>query len=462
MYSDPITETTVNTGIMTFGISNSVEPTESTPAKVTLSVSADGYLPKSRTMTIDAIGSNQYRIELVSENNAPAGVTIQSTMAGSAQSDGSTSQDITVETNATGTNGTENGSSVSIPAGTQLLDSNGNPLSGQISAKTSYYNPDEVGGMANLPSEQAENEIIYGAMAMSLVDENGNKAATVGTTNAKYANNSTLNSEGYEISFVMTADKYNELTSTDYAFKYIASLIEGEKSISEPTRVNTLPDGRKQMVFTVYEELTLHAQLVSTVTSGGTGRCGYLYTIRQNSPRPFSIIIYDSGFYSNDYYPNTESLAIHGVLGNVRIEYEYGAIFIPSSDLECNGERNIQIPDPPSGYVDEVTVNATVKCKTDGEKLRVDGIPTSALVYRKQNAEANTDWRVASGLEWNYDKVSKALVGGSAVITGVEENATYDFKIAYDGNVYDAQIPMELDSNGEVSYIQEVDSEQCE
>ncbi|MCC5933752.1 MAG: hypothetical protein JJU35_05845 [Balneolales bacterium] len=89
------------------------------------------------------------------------------------------------------------------------------------------------------------------------------------------------------------------------------------------------------------------------------------------------------------------------------------------------------MPSVAPGSID-ATVDLVLKCTNPSERLRVTSIPGASVQYRAVDAPSGTSWRIATGLEFDYNPASQALRGGTFVMKGVFKDTSYDVKILYD------------------------------
>ncbi len=198
IYSDPLTERTIKSGILNFGISNSVKPTDESPAEVTLQFAADGYLSANRTVTIENEGSSKFSVEMIRKSDPPSGVEMESNTDGQADRDGAVQQAYTVEVTSdppssssatTQSSDVEYGFEMEITEGTVLKDREGNPLTGRLTTDVTYYNPTDVEAMRSIPMDMktvdGSRVLTYGMVGMEITDEKGKVAASVSSGSAK-------------------------------------------------------------------------------------------------------------------------------------------------------------------------------------------------------------------------------------------------------------------------------------
>jgi hypothetical protein len=183
-YSDPLdSEIVVEGGAVTFGVANSVTPSESSPFVFTVTVSAPGYYTKTRTVTATETGGLDFEVTLVPEVNATSNVQgTSSAVDNSAQADqsGTVQQTVTVQTQSNTQNNAQATATATVSQGTTAVTSSGQPLTGQIQTQIRAYDPGQ--GSTSLPqgatiSGDGTNQAVVGGVFFLMTDANGNVAA---------------------------------------------------------------------------------------------------------------------------------------------------------------------------------------------------------------------------------------------------------------------------------------------
>lgn len=131
-YSDPITELKVRGGFVSFGLDNSVVPSEAQPAEFVVTAKASGYGDRVRTLQVEQTGLNSFVMRLLKENptGSSQGAAGQRQSVATNPSTGATTQPATVSTPPT--TGTQTTAQVTIPQGTVALKADGTPITGQL------------------------------------------------------------------------------------------------------------------------------------------------------------------------------------------------------------------------------------------------------------------------------------------------------------------------------------------
>ncbi len=266
MFSEPMPDKTLSSGILTFGISNSVKPTVDSPAEVTLQVHSDGYLSTSRTVSIEHEGSNPFSVELIRKDNPPSGVEITTNTDGQANSDGTVQQNFNVQaiskssstSSQTQASNVDYGFEMEITEGTVFKDRNGNPLTGQLAVEVTYYNPLDKEAMKSVPmdmkTEDGNRILTYGMIAMEITDSKGKVAASVssGSPSGKFRNgDSRPTVQGYlenamvciDANFNSECEEGEAMTPTNSSKKGRYRLTRSQNAFKNaPTLVRNTPD----------------------------------------------------------------------------------------------------------------------------------------------------------------------------------------------------------------------------
>ncbi|MBO6574553.1 MAG: hypothetical protein JJ896_03980 [Rhodothermales bacterium] len=182
-YSDPLTEINAEDGVVTFGIQNSVTPSESAPVEITVTAEADGYFDETVTVEITETGDTQFSVSLNSENvtaTAARGTAVAQDNSGSSDASGNVQQTVTVQTQQSAQSTAT--ASVTVPQGARPLTAAGTPLTGQLTTELKSY--DSATGLQALPAKvrlgaDGSNQAVAGAAYFKLVDRAGNVAVTV-------------------------------------------------------------------------------------------------------------------------------------------------------------------------------------------------------------------------------------------------------------------------------------------
>jgi len=133
---EPLTSTSTSNGIITFGVSSSVTPTNANPVLVTLIASSNGYQTASLPISISSIGSTSYTINMVKISSPPQGSSTAPSTPVQTNSGGQTTSAVTVKTGNEPTSGGSAG--LTINTGTGITDASGNSLTGSLTANITY------------------------------------------------------------------------------------------------------------------------------------------------------------------------------------------------------------------------------------------------------------------------------------------------------------------------------------
>ncbi|MEX2401647.1 MAG: hypothetical protein WD423_12810, partial [Rhodothermales bacterium] len=176
VYSDPITDIRASGGVVTFGIQNSVLPTENSPVEFGLSVEADGYLSETVDVALVDSGGNNVTVQLLPDK-------VQTTMQGTSgvqnsqtQSSAETGVAESVTVTTPQQNNVQASTSAKVEKGTKPLGSDGTALTGQITTDLQVFDLDE--GLDAVPSQLKENEeeALLGVAGFGMSDASGKVA----------------------------------------------------------------------------------------------------------------------------------------------------------------------------------------------------------------------------------------------------------------------------------------------
>jgi len=182
-YSDPLaTQVDVDGGALTFGVSNSVTPSPSSPFTFTVTAEAPGYYTQSRTVTATEVGGIDFEVPMVPEvdaNSRIAGTSSAQDSRVQANENGSVQQTIVIQTQVNAA--AQATASATVSAGAVALSSTGQPLTGQLQTQIRAYDPSQ--GLTSLPqgatmSGTGTNQAVIGGIFFSMTDANGQSAAT--------------------------------------------------------------------------------------------------------------------------------------------------------------------------------------------------------------------------------------------------------------------------------------------
>lgn len=442
-YSDPLPEDEVEDGILNFGLSNAVTPSSANPARVTLQLSAPGYISANKAVSLTDSGFVDFSISLVNKNNKPSGVK-STTASASTNSDGSLAEDLSVSSDTT--DGSDSGTSLSISSGTALTDANGNSLSGQLTAEMTNYDPGDPAALENLPfeieTEDGEPAVVLGMSAIEVTDENGRTAA--GSPDASKAKDAILATQ-FTVEVAVSSQAGLDIGDR---VSFEASDFSGGYT-NQTENIVDLGNGRKGVrvtqsylpkVTTVYHS----ASNVVAYTNPTIERNGYDGAVKG--------VAYSYGFSSGFIFPGSVAL-IYFKRGSNFFELHLSAPVdhvqtfssLPSKPL------TITLPPAPSNLID-AEVDVSVGCSNPNEKLAVENISQASLVYRK--AGSTGKWRVITEIGWTFDNVNNELTGASLNLYGVEGDETYEYTLKIGGeDPYNGEVTI-TDSDSDKDGVQ--------
>jgi len=465
IYSDPIDEVTVSSGVLNFGIQNDINPTEVNPAEFTLSFFDEQgrYLATSKRLEINETGASSFSIDLVQKSTPPEGVEIKEETAGSTDESGTTENDIVIELSSNSDNSeVETGSSVEVAEGSTLLDQNGQPLTGSLQASAIYYNPAEFKAVEALPAELLENVgdsalTVLGATDLTITDSNGRVATQVGAgASAKTIGN---NTGEYILNYILNSTTYNELQRL-LRLAYISPTTAERFILYTVPEVSTLPDGRVSLRYVLNSDLFRQAALVYFSEQPGNTNLNF---VRNGNSGNLPVRIFERGFVRTaELNAGANVLTLRNVTRgpktvSVGLEHVSGGSYEETIDLLGESNSTMTLPAPPSNLID-ATVNVVLECVNPDERVRVTDIPAATILYRKENAPSGTSWRVATDLTWNYDSSTQSLSGGSFDVQNVEQDESYDFKLTYDNKAEQGSLTI---TGPVTNYTQEIEQDIC-
>ncbi len=526
IYSDPLAEKTISSGILNFGINNSVTPAEDSPAEVTLQLSADGYVSTNRTVTIESEGNSQYSVEMISKNDPPPGVEMESNTDGQADQDGTVQQNYKVEaisaasstsSSATQAENVQYGVELEIPAGTVFKDIDGNPLTGQLTTDLTYYNPLEKEAMKSVPLDMktvdGRRVLTYGMFAMEITDAKGKVAASASSESPKVTikNGSSMPTvQGYLVNAQVCIDanfnskcenaeamaptrgttgRFN-LTTLDNKFQNAPTLVRnpgnGDPNDNGPSSVPNLelraPEDAQvvtpltTLIQAQYEDLLDNGKnplkdkpdiIAAKILQESKYDIDLLNADYVQSP---TVEVSTPGYYAKKV-ANT-ARAVNEALQQARtkindvpqgeVEVSISAVQLEKAinkihNFHTDGNLEINLPDPPSNLINSATVEVTLSCENPGEKVAINDIPGSSVLYQRVNAESG-DWSSVTNLEWDYDEEIQELTGGSFDVVGVELGADYTFSITYESTTYTRDITIDSEN---ITYEETVSGGVC-
>ena len=182
-YSDPLpSQLDVEGGALTFGVSNAVRPSSSSPFTFTVTAEAQGFYSQTRTVTATEVGGIDFEVPMVPEVNANSRIAGTSSAQDSrvqANENGSVQQTVVIQTQVNAES--QATASATVSAGAVALSSTGQPLTGQLQTQIRAYDPGQ--GSTSLPqgatmSGAGSNQAVIGGIFFSMTDANGQSAAS--------------------------------------------------------------------------------------------------------------------------------------------------------------------------------------------------------------------------------------------------------------------------------------------
>ncbi|NGP88890.1 hypothetical protein [Fodinibius halophilus] len=466
MYSDPISEKKVNSGVLNFGIANSVSPSESSPVKVKLKLEAEDYETTTRTVSINSEGDSKFSLNMLDPSNQPKGVKVKTAAKGQASSDGTVQGDFEVSVNSDENPGS--GVSFQVSSGTVLKDKGGNNLSGQLTTDISYYDPDEADALDTFPGDliTKNDEPISsaGIFSLQLRDESGN-IATSTSSNAKSVSGNSAISSGATVTLTLPSGYIDPMTGRvikdgDTLTIFVLG-VNGNFTTLAQKQVITNNAGELAIKVPAFAD-NAQAFVVGTPLIGGTTCSGNISFNRNGYNGSITGRVYTTGLSAavNLGSGNGSSSYTIPTIPDQDFNYvlttTYGEL-MGSHNFCSGGDLDITL-NPPASLID-ATVDVSLKCKNSNEAVRITDIPGASVLYRKENAAPGTNWSQASNLQWDYNKSTQRLTGGSFDISGVEQGKRYVFKTTYKDNDYEKAITI---SGSTVEYSKTITDGICQ
>ncbi|MDG5766176.1 hypothetical protein QA596_01775 [Balneolales bacterium ANBcel1] len=472
MYSDPVSSARVRSGILNLNLSNDLSPTDDDPAVVTLVLRNPNYLTTTRTVTINETGFGSNVIRVMRRDAEVSGVYSAVDNSGVSDAQGSVSTPIGVQSSDNPDEAYA--ARFSVSEGTVIADASGNPLTGQISTELTYFSPDDPDALNALPIDNLtlNGDILVsaGLVTLSMRDQNNREAATLSGDDGGALLELTIDDNfehpgsgeplraGDELIIAVLNEQneiagYETITIGEAAGKQKANKQPGYESAGLPISVPRIifsgfsgptgitPLGNMLIVVT--------AASIPTTMQVGINRNGNTGSILVNLRR--------TGFNRDVTIPagNSSHTVPRIPCGTYTYTAELpGGTVIGTFNPCDNSSINITLPPPPANLID-ANVNVTLQCRNAGDKLRVTDIPGSSVSFRK--ADGSGSWRTTRPT-WNFDEDNNELIGGSALVAGVESGEDYTFSINYDDDQYTSTINM---SGISVEHTEIIDDDVC-
>lgn len=490
IYSDPLSERTVSSGVLNFGISNSVDPSENAPAKVNLRLEADGYVTTHRTVTIDREGKSEFSVEMIRKDDPPEGVEMETNNEGQASQDGAVQESYEVKARS---ENTSSGASMQVPEGTVFRDADGNPLTGELTTEVTYYDPLDPEAVKSIPMDMKNAEgqgvRMYSMMSIKITDSNGKMATTTTakTPTVSIKSRSSENPKGYLKNAVVCIDTNLDNACNDHEAETMESssaFTVGEQKgqfANAPTLVEASADvtfdqeteeaSVKVPTDDLLEEVPQESSPTVAIGNELPSSTGAIEILRNGYEGSITAEISAPGYATTQKIAATaraDNQASQRAKAEIQtppqetLDYQINASHLENAitgthNFAEQGDLEVELPEPSPGIID-ATIEASLECENPDEKVAVTDIPSASVVYRKANAEPGTEWSVATGLEWDYDEESQELTGGRFDVSGVKKGTEYTFKLTYESKIQKRDITVSGES---VTYTETVSGGVC-
>lgn len=425
IYGDPISERTVEGGLVSFGIDNSVVPSDNNPVRFNVVAEAPGYLEASESVVLRSTDDAQFTLHVVDEDNPPEGSSSTKETGGDTDSQGTVNQSFEVETpeeqQSTGS------ASITVDEGTVASDASGNPLTGQLTTRLTYFNNKSERSLKALPgganSGPNGNPLVTAGFAsINIEDQSGKRARTF--------------NQPVGIGLRVPADMTNPATGqpvqegeTIGVYSYEPAegqwVTEGEVTLGEERADGTF------RVSHAADHLSYYSLGFTGVGSCETGAT--VNVNRNGNTGPLTVNVSAEGVSREYTVRRGQSSVTLRDVPAMSVEASIsvsGGTVTQTVDL-CNGSYTFDLPEPPNQLID-VTFTLVPVCSNPDEGVRVESIPSFVVYYRKSTA-GGASWNRGGEVEWTFDDESKSLEEGTLEIDGLEDGETYTFKTTYEG-----------------------------
>jgi hypothetical protein len=472
MYSDPMSSVTSSNGFVNFGISNNLVPSATNGVSVLMTFSAAGYQTKTQEIKINSTGSNAFVVVLIQQNNPPRGIVFQTEGKGAISATSGTPGTVVLQPSGTpGTSTTEFtiGTDLIISSGIILKDANGTPLSGQLTAKTEYYDtsvPMVFEGLPNAVTDLAEKEdlLILGVATMSITDASGRRAVSFEqAASSKHKTGSNTQFENPITSLIwFTLPQNNPYTQ----ILPLTFLQTWDPSWMNPITYTSwwTPESVTWMPGYGYVELPLTGDYIPyswALYSQVETVDGTLQVVRNGNTGPINYEIFALGSRFSGVIPSDKSSVdlsgLKTVDYQVTVDNSISEFVIEKHNFGTSRTATITMTTPPPTVIN-VDLNVQLRCTDPSTYLRVTNIPGASVQYRKVGAPSGTLWRQGQNLSFNYDAATQILAGGRVTLNQVELNERYDIKIIYDDEEASSAVTM---TGTTVSHTETLDSDIC-
>ncbi|MEW6777548.1 MAG: hypothetical protein AB1405_14720, partial [Bdellovibrionota bacterium] len=185
---DPVTEFEVSAGLAVFALEKGRIPSSSDPVRLTVLAGGEGLLETSTFVQLTQKGDHVVYLSTVEVGDLPGGTATAAFGAGTADESGLLENPFRIDTPPDSE--AQASASLEVPAGTVLTDAEGLPLTGQLTARITFFNNTTPGSLLSFPGglgvEIAQDEgggpeldavfLSGGFLAAEIKDETGREA----------------------------------------------------------------------------------------------------------------------------------------------------------------------------------------------------------------------------------------------------------------------------------------------
>lgn len=452
MFSDPLASAQTDKGLFTFGIANYLEPDPDNIFAFELNIESEGYLSATKVYELQDTGSLSLSVDLVPLDNAPSGIEILNQNLGTTAANGDLTDSIKLELNIG-----DEALSFAVAPGNRFLDENGQALVGSLSARASYFDPDEPAAMSALndllraPANDSSVGVL-GALDLRITDASGKVANSIAGGDGKQAADGS-----FILNFIINGTTHRELQNL-LRLAYISPTTAERVILYSVPQVSSLPNGRVNLRYALNSQIFRTAALVYFSEQP----CDSRLTVNRNGNEgELTVRITERGFFrSANLAAGRNILQLRNITRGTKtvIVTLSGGNHQETIDFCANVNPTINLAAPANPVID-ADLRLNVSCKNPEQRLRVTNIPATSILFREQGAPSGTPWRVANNLAWDYDASTRVLAGVSCRVNGVTQGASYDFKAVYDNQTieYSGEITGSLTIANEV-----IDHEACQ
>lgn len=477
-YSDPYETATIKNGVAIFGIGNEYEPNPDQPARVRVRYSAPGYKDFTQTLNLNTPGANNFTARMINTSNPPEGVTLANVAAGSVGEDGASSEPVTVSVGGSSMLGLMNDQDsdleIYFPAGTRFFDEEGNPLTGNLTASVDIYNTNFPGAVNGLPADLKEyaednNAIVYDAFQYGFSDEHGQQLKYVvypdDNTLLGVVGDSGLERKKHKMTHRRLSSSYTidqflrmelKISASTASFEDLIDwgvleiYVQGSTEILEifGFKAEDCPPDMPQEIRSYFCSINNNSDIIPgvhisipplspTIVEEPAQTCNGTITLNRNGVEgALDLKVNRTGVERERTITSSmNSITINDLPAgafNVKVSNAVSSSEEITHDFCANPNLDITMPEPPPNLI-TAEVNVTLQCPNAEEKVRTTGIPATYIYYRKLGSDGDYQ-TVREEIDWNYNSSTKALEGGTFVMTSVEQGETYEVKINYDDN----------------------------